>query len=380
MATIGLDYGHGSNTFPPGKGVYVDGKGYAEHDFNAKLGLKVKALLEANGHTVIEGQPANSKDVPLTERTSLYNREGVDLVWSIHANAGGGNGRCAFYWHSAGSSKQLAELYVDEVKKAGYSTHGSGLHASKRGSWTNLHICRETKMTAVLTENGFMDTDSDFELIFGSKQDKYTDDMARVHVKAIQRFLDEDFKDAKVESAPEQKTKSETTDSNWTKVTGNWTGQTLGRGEYGEPVRQLQNKLASNDPPFYPNKGAKNNGVDSYYGPNTEDAVRRYQSYYGLTIDGLAGKEVYGSLTGNKSSDGGSSNKSSGGSAIVPYPGHLIKRGSRGKDVKRVQRAVGVKADGIFGSNTEKAVRAYQRRHGLSVDGLVGRNTWNTMF
>ncbi|GGP16857.1 hypothetical protein GCM10011346_50490 [Oceanobacillus neutriphilus] len=99
--------------------------------------------------------------------------------------------------------------------------------------------------------------------------------------------------------------------SNWTKVTGNWTGQTLENGEYGEPVKQLQTKLANNHPPFYPNKGAKNNGIDSYYGDDTEDAVRRFQSYYGLTIDGLAGQQVYiqlkGSSTGTTSSGIGKS-------------------------------------------------------------------------
>ncbi|SNZ10646.1 Putative peptidoglycan binding domain-containing protein [Terribacillus aidingensis] len=64
------------------------------------------------------------------------------------------------------------------------------------------------------------------------------------------------------------------------------------------------------------------------------------------------------------------------GSAIVPYPGHYIKVGSRGKDVQRVQRAVGVNPDGIFGNNTKKAVMAYQKRHGLCVDGIVGKETW----
>jgi N-acetylmuramoyl-L-alanine amidase len=68
------------------------------------------------------------------------------------------------------------------------------------------------------------------------------------------------------------------------------------------------------------------------------------------------------------------------GSAIVPYPGKLIRKGSRGKDVQRIQRAVGVNADGIFGSGTEAAVKAYQRRHGLSADGIVGPSTWNVMF
>ncbi|GGJ85887.1 hypothetical protein GCM10007063_05430 [Lentibacillus kapialis] len=385
MAKIGLDYGHGVDTFPPDKGVYHGGKGYPEHDFNTKLGLKVKKLLKEQGHTIIEGQKAQRNDVPLIQRTDLYNRENVDLVWSIHANAGGGNGRCAFYWHSANDSKKLAELYVDEVKKAGYSTHGNGLHAGKVGSWTNLHINRETNMTAVLTENGFMDTDADFELVFGSKQDEYTDDMAKVHVKAIQRYLNEDFENAdtgKVHT-PDHKEKSHTVekDSKWTKVTGNWTGQTLGRGEYGKPVRQCQNKLASNNPPFYPNKGAKNNGVDSYYGANTKDAVTRYQSYYGLAVDGLAGKEVYKSLAGNKSSGGSSNSKSSG------LPTGVLNVGDRGSDVRKVQKALasvyfypnksaknhGI--DGIYGANTKDAVRRFQSMHGLTQDGIYGPST-----
>src|SRR5690625_4368714 len=71
----------------------------------------------------------------------------------------------------------------------------------------------------------------------------------------------------------------------WTTLRGNRTGQTLKRGHHGKPVEQLQRKLANNNPPFYPNKGAKNNGIDSYFGGDTEDAVRRFQSYYGLTVD-----------------------------------------------------------------------------------------------
>ncbi|MBO0961432.1 peptidoglycan-binding protein [Neobacillus sp. MM2021_6] len=65
---------------------------------------------------------------------------------------------------------------------------------------------------------------------------------------------------------------------------------------------------------------------------------------------------------------------------IVPYPGHLIKNGSRGKDVERIQRAVGVNPDGIFGPNTKAAVKAYQSRHGLVSDGIVGPATWSMMF
>lgn len=55
----------------------------------------------------------------------------------------------------------------------------------------------------------------------------------------------------------------------------------------GSGVRAVQQALASVY--FYPNKGAKNNGVDGVYGPNTADAVKRFQSMHGLTADGIYG-------------------------------------------------------------------------------------------
>ena len=55
----------------------------------------------------------------------------------------------------------------------------------------------------------------------------------------------------------------------------------------GTAVRQLQEALASIH--FYPNKGAKNNGIDGYYGPKTADAVKRFQSVNGLKTDGSFG-------------------------------------------------------------------------------------------
>src|SRR5699024_2602396 len=50
-----------------------------------------------------------------------------------------------------------------------------------------------TKAPAVLTENGFMTGDKDFNLVFGAKQEQYINDMAQVHVKAIQSWLGESF-------------------------------------------------------------------------------------------------------------------------------------------------------------------------------------------
>ena len=58
----------------------------------------------------------------------------------------------------------------------------------------------------------------------------------------------------------------------------------------------------------------------------------------------------------------------------------LLRVGSRGAAVARVQRALGIPADGIFGPQTRRAVRAYQARHGLLVDGIVGPQTRSALF
>lgn len=54
----------------------------------------------------------------------------------------------------------------------------------------------------------------------------------------------------------------------------------------------------------------------------------------------------------------------------------ILKKGSRGEDVKTLQRALHLYVDGIFGNLTEEAVKELQRKYGLTVDGIVGAQTW----
>ncbi len=68
------------------------------------------------------------------------------------------------------------------------------------------------------------------------------------------------------------------------------------------------------------------------------------------------------------------------GKAIVPYPGKPLYIGSTGKDVERVQRAVGAEVTGKYTAGTKNKVVAYQKRKGLEADGYVGPATWNMLF
>lgn len=56
-----------------------------------------------------------------------------------------------------------------------------------------------------------------------------------------------------------------------------------------------------------------------------------------------------------------------------------LKYGSQGDEVKKLQQTLGIKADGIYGKQTEAAVKAYQKANGLAEDGIVGKNTWGAL-
>ncbi|MCY8985644.1 MULTISPECIES: N-acetylmuramoyl-L-alanine amidase [Bacillus] len=62
----------------------------------------------------------------------------------------------------------------------------------------------------------------------------------------------------------------------------------------GNDVKRIQKALAALY--FYPDKGAKNNGIDGVYGPKTANAVKRFQSVSGLTADGIYGPKTKAKL------------------------------------------------------------------------------------
>ena len=58
----------------------------------------------------------------------------------------------------------------------------------------------------------------------------------------------------------------------------------------------------------------------------------------------------------------------------------LLKNGSKGEEVKKLQQKLEVEPTGNFGPKTEAAVKAWQKANGLKDDGIVGDGTWGKMF
>jgi len=132
---------------------------------------------------------------------------------------------------------------------------------------------------------------------------------------------------------------------------------TLKMGSRGNAVTLLQKNLTE--------LGYDTKGADGIFGNNTRAAVIEFQKAYGLTADGIVGKNTQNQI--NKS--------------LANHRNNLLLVGSRGESVKKLQQnltALGYDTkgcDGIFGKNTENAVKAFQRAYNLVVDGMAGTNT-----
>src|SRR5690348_13601645 len=57
----------------------------------------------------------------------------------------------------------------------------------------------------------------------------------------------------------------------------------------------------------------------------------------------------------------------------------VVKHGSHGATVRKLQRLLHVHADGVFGKGTVHALKRFQRRHHLPADGVAGPATWRML-
>ena len=57
-----------------------------------------------------------------------------------------------------------------------------------------------------------------------------------------------------------------------------------------------------------------------------------------------------------------------------------LSAGDRGDNVKTMQKALGISADGVFGPGTKRAVKAFQKANGLVADGVAGPATLGKLY
>ena len=190
MVRIALDAGHGINTAGKRVPKTLDKNETREWTLNNRVANYVEDLLKGfEGVEVLRVDDRTGKrDVPLAERTKKANDWKADIYISIHHNAGinGGTGGGVTVYRYPNSSKMtrtmLQNLYNAIVK-----------HNKLKGNRSsplndaNFQVLRQTKMAAVLIENGFMDSRTDVPIIL-------TDAHARKTADGIVEFLADHFK------------------------------------------------------------------------------------------------------------------------------------------------------------------------------------------
>lgn len=170
---IFIDPGHGGGD--PG----ATGNGLKEKDITLSIALKVRNILnnEYEGHS-IKLSRTTDQSLSLNQRTELANRWNADYLVSIHINAGGGTGYEDYIYQSLSNASKTAQLrdimHTEVMKSIG------GVNRGKKKA--NFHMLRESKMPAVLTENGFIDHPSDSKKI---KTEAYLNKIARGHVNGL---------------------------------------------------------------------------------------------------------------------------------------------------------------------------------------------------
>lgn len=176
-------------------------------------------------------------------------------------------------------------------------------------------------------------------------------------------------------------------------VTESYPGTLLRIGSpASEEIRTIQrelNRIRQNYPSIPPIPDA-----NGFYDAATKAAVTQFQKIFNLTPDGIVGKATWYKIKQIYNAVKRVSELYSEGITISEVErifSEVLKRGSRGNDVKAMQyflafvayfndRIPNIAVDGIFGPATEEAVKAFQREYGLTVDGIVGRNTWNRLL
>ena len=139
------------------------------------------------------------------------------------------------------------------------------------------------------------------------------------------------------------------------------TTSSLMPGDTGDHVLLLQDRLEELDYYDY-------DTITGYYGPVTEDSVKKFQSSTGLQINGIADVETLTALFSD---------------TALPY---TMASGDTGSAVQKLQdrlRELGYfpgESTGYYGNLTVSAVEEFQKQNSLAIDGKAGRETRSALY
>lgn len=172
-----LDPGHGGHD--PG----ASGNGLQEKNIVLDIALRIRDILQ-NEYQNVDVKMSRTTDtfVSLEQRTDEANAWGADYFLSIHCDSFNGSAEgYEDYIHDSLPDSSTTAKYQDIMHEEVTAVNRLKDRGQKKA---NFHVLRESKMPALLTENGFIDNDHDAALMADSS---WRHTIARGHVNGLQR-------------------------------------------------------------------------------------------------------------------------------------------------------------------------------------------------
>lgn len=172
MVKIFIDPGHGGTD--PG----ATANGLQEKNLTLAIAKNIQQILQ-NEYEGVSTKMSRTGDqtVSLKARTDAANSWGANFYLSIHINAGGGTGFESYiYPNSKAPTTTYQQVIHDNVlRQVDFRDRGQ--------KQANFHVLRESRMPALLTENGFIDNSTDASKL---KDASFIQKIARGHVKGLE--------------------------------------------------------------------------------------------------------------------------------------------------------------------------------------------------
>ncbi len=284
MFILAIDAGHYQKTAGRRVSKKFDKNQTREWELNNRVALAIEEASKLYQDVkVIRVDDRTGKTLhSLQKRCDIANEAEADFYHSVHHNAGiyGGKGGGITIFIRV-NPKDNSEEYMNAIYECCIENDGLKGNRATPKKEKNYHVLKHTKMPAVLTEYGFMDSSTDAPVIIDPE---YSKKMGYATMEAIAKTAGLKKKTAQEETAEKLNTKEEVCKVEL---------RVLKNGTSGNDVKAMQILLEANGC-----KGKMDAKKYGSFGSKTEAAVKAYQKKKGLPQTGECDEATWAKLLG----------------------------------------------------------------------------------